>query len=138
MRRPLYHAITRGIRVTVRPVYLPEQSRPAQGHFVFAYFVRVENVGPETVQLVRRRWIIEDANGVMQEIEGEGVVGEQPVLPPGAVHEYQSFCPLRAPRGSMHGSYRFRVEGGSDFDARIPRFELDAEPFDDARRPADD
>ncbi len=137
MRRPFSHAVTEGIRVTVRPLYLPEQSRPTQGHFLFAYFVRLENVGRETVQLLRRHWIIEDAAAGTNEVEGEGVVGEQPVLAPGAVHEYQSFCPLRAPRGSMHGTYRFRREDGSLFDAVIPRFELEAEAADGTWRRED-
>lgn len=122
-----FYRETQGIRITVRPRYLPEQSRPSQRHFVFAYFVRIENVGREAAQLVSRRWLIHDSSGRDTEVEGEGVVGEQPVLSPGRVHEYQSFCVLQSGSGHMEGSYRFVRGDGSSFDALIPRFILDAE-----------
>ena len=120
------------IRITVRPRYLPEQSRPSQRHFVFAYSVRVENVSTETAQLVSRRWLIHDSAGRDTEVEGEGVVGEQPVLAPGRVHEYQSFCVLQSGSGHMEGAYRFVRVDGTGFEARIPRFILDAEQAPDA------
>ncbi len=132
MPRAFFYRETEGIRITVRPRYVPEQSRPSQRHFVFAYNVRVENVSQETAQLVSRRWLIHDSVGRDTEVEGEGVVGEQPVLAPGRVHEYQSFCVLQSGSGHMEGSYRFVRADGSAFEAQIPRFILDAEQAPDA------
>jgi ApaG protein len=130
--RAFFYRETEGIRITVRPRYVPEQSRPSQRHFVFAYYVRIENVGQGTAQLVSRRWFIHDSVGRDTEVEGEGVVGEQPVLAPGRVHEYQSFCVLQSGSGHMEGSYRFVRADGSAFEAQIPRFILDAEQAPDA------
>jgi ApaG protein len=130
--RAFFYRETEGIRITVRPRYVPEQSRPSQRHFVFAYYVRIENVSQETAQLVSRRWLIHDSVGRDTEVEGEGVVGEQPVLAPGRVHEYQSFCVLQSGSGHMEGSYRFVRADGSAFEAQIPRFILDAEQAPDA------
>jgi len=130
--RAYFYRETEGIRITVRPRYVPEQSRPSQRHFVFAYYVRIENVGQGTAQLVSRRWFIHDSVGRDTEVEGEGVVGEQPVLAPGRVHEYQSFCVLQSGSGHMEGSYRFVRADGSAFEAQIPRFILDAEQAPDA------
>lgn len=124
---PLFHAITHGIRVSARPRFLAERSRPALGHFVFAYRIRLENVGDRPATLLARRWYIHDEGGEDSEVEGAGVVGEQPLLPPGAVYEYESFCVLRAARGWMEGGYRFVRPDGSAFEALIPRFVLDAE-----------
>jgi ApaG protein len=113
-----------GIRVSAHPFYLPEQSDPEEERYVFSYHVRIENVGEEPAQLLWRHWYIHDPVGGNSEIEGEGVVGEQPTLDPGAVHEYQSFCVLQAPRGHMEGFYEFRRPDGSTFHAPIPRFLL--------------
>ncbi len=124
---PLYYAITEGIRVTVTPRYIAEQSRPALGHFVFAYRVRLENVGDRPAQLLARRWLIHDEAGQDSEVAGEGVVGEQPTLLPGGVYTYQSSAVLRAPRGWMEGEYHFVRPDGMAFDATIPRFVLDAD-----------
>lgn len=129
-QRPFYHAITHGIRVTVRPSYLAMQSRPDAGQWVFAYRVRIENVGEQPAQLLSRRWSIHDSIGVDSEVEGEGVVGEQPLLHPGRVHEYRSFCVLRSPRGSMVGEYRFVRADGEGFVAAIPEFQLRVEDVD--------
>src|SRR5678815_1197203 len=96
-----YYRESNGIRITVRPAYLREQSEPAAGHYVFAYLVRIENVGDKAAQLVSRRWLIHDSIGEDTEVEGEGVVGEQPRIPPGEVHEYQSFCILKSSEGYM-------------------------------------
>ncbi len=123
---PLYYRITEGVRITARPTYLPAQSRPALGHYVFAYFVRIENVGSAAVQLVSRLWQIHDSIGEDTEVQGEGVVGEQPVIAPRGVHEYQSYCVLKSPDGHMEGHYSFVRPDGSTFDAQIPRFLLDA------------
>jgi ApaG protein len=124
MARPFYYCQTDGIRITVRPEYAAEQSQPALRQYVFAYNVRIENVGESTAQLLARRWLIHDDVGQDTEVVGDGVVGLQPVLAPGRVHEYQSFCVLKAPSGYMEGAYRFRREDGSTFEARIPRFFL--------------
>ncbi len=118
--------MTDGIRVTVRPVYLPEQSIPEQQQFVFAYFVRIENVGARSAQLLLRRWRIHDSIGEDTEVAGDGVVGEQPLLARGGVHEYQSFCVLKSASGYMEGEYRFVRDDTSQFDATIPRFTLAA------------
>ena len=124
----MYSETTRSIRVTVKPFFLEDQSSPGDNHFVWAYQVRIENKGQETVQLRRRHWRITDAMGRMQEVRGPGVVGEQPVLAPGEAFEYTSACPLTTPFGSMHGSYQMVTEGGARFEAEIARFEL-AEPY---------
>jgi ApaG protein len=127
MPPPFFYQQTEGIRITVRPEYLAEQSRPSQRHFVFAYRVRIENVSQQASQLVTRHWHIHDSVGRDTEVEGEGVVGEQPVISPGKVHEYQSFCVLQSGSGHMEGTYRFVRADGTSFDALIPRFILDAE-----------
>src|SRR5205807_10508941 len=98
---------------------------PERQQFVFAYFVRLENVGPGQAQLISRRWAIHDDIGEDTEVQGEGVVGEQPVLASGQVHEYQSFCVLKSRSGYMEGYYHFIREDDSEFDAVIPRFVLD-------------
>ncbi|HTO73208.1 MAG TPA: Co2+/Mg2+ efflux protein ApaG [Gemmatimonadales bacterium] len=126
MSKSFYYRLTNGIRITVRPQFLPDRSRPAAGEFVFVYQVRIENVSGRTVQLLRRRWLIHDAVGEDQVVEGDGVVGQQPVLEAGEVHEYQSFCVLRSQAGHMEGQYFFEAEDGTLFAADIPRFELDA------------
>jgi ApaG protein len=115
---------TRGVRVQVQSVYVPERSAPEQKHYFFAYRVRISNVGQETVRLVTREWIISDADGNVERVHGPGVVGEQPVLEPGESFEYTSFCPLPTPIGSMHGSYQMMAAGGERFDAVIAPFSL--------------
>lgn len=124
--RPFYYLETLGVRVTVRPRYLPEQSLPEGSRYVFAYFVRIENVGAQPVQLLARRWLIHDSVGEDLEVTGDGVVGRQPTLLPGEVHEYNSFCILKSPRGHMEGHYRFTRADGSELLAGIPRFDLEA------------
>jgi len=121
-----FYRITNGVRITVRPLFLPEHSEPHANRYVFAYFIRIENVGEQPAQLLRRRWLIHDSIGEDTEVEGEGVVGEQPLLGPGDVHQYQSFCVLKSRRGHMEGTYHFVRADGTPFDAVIPRFELDA------------
>jgi len=117
-------ATTRGVRVQVRSAYIPERSAPQQGHYFFAYFVRISNVGSETVQLVTRKWVITDADGNVERVHGPGVVGEQPVLEPGESFEYSSFCPLPTPIGSMQGTYQMVAASGEKFDAVIAPFSL--------------
>lgn len=122
----MYTETTRGITVTVQPIFLEDQSSPAEGHYVWAYRVRIENKGAETVQLMRRHWKITDALGRMQEVEGAGVVGEQPVLEPGESYEYTSGTPLATPSGIMMGTYRMETGEGETFDVSIPAFSLDS------------
>lgn len=110
--------------ITVRPQFLPEHSSPEEEQFVFAYTVTIRNTGETTAQLVSRHWIITDANNRIEEVKGEGVVGEQPILQPGDAFEYTSGCPLPTPVGSMKGSYLFVAEDGTQFEAAIPEFVL--------------
>ncbi len=122
-----YSATTRGIVVSVQTVYLADQSDPDAGTWVWAYQVRIENHGPDTVQLLRRTWRITDANGRMQVVEGPGVVGEQPTLAQGEAFEYTSGTPLGTASGFMAGTYHMVVPGtGEAFDAAIPTFSLDS------------
>src|SRR5947209_6816791 len=122
----MYSETTRSITVTVKPIYLEDQSSPAENHYVWAYQVRIENNGPETVQLRRRHWRITDAFGRMQEVRGAGVVGEQPVLGPGDAFEYTSGTPLPTPSGIMVGTYEMETKGGENFAVAIPAFSLDS------------
>lgn len=126
-KRAFYYQETNDIRITVQPLYLREQSQPELNRYVFAYFVRIENVGKKRVQLLSRRWLIHDAGGDDQEVVGDGVVGEQPILAAGGVHEYNSFCILQSPEGAMEGAYRFVGSDDVLFDAEIPRFYLNAD-----------
>ena len=123
-RRPFYYRETEGIRITVRPVYLEDQSMPVVRRYVFVYFIRIENVAQRVVQLLSRHWYIHDSIGEDYEVVGDGVVGEQPTIHPGGVHEYNSFCVLKSPDGHMEGSYRFVCDDNTSFDATIPRFLL--------------
>lgn len=122
----MYSETTRAIRVTVRPMFLEDQSAPDDGRYVWAYNVRIENTGDETVQLRDRYWRITDALGRVQEVRGAGVVGEQPVLQPGESFEYTSGTPLATPSGIMDGSYQMVTDAGERFDVRIPAFSLDS------------
>ena len=115
---------TRGIRVQVQSFNDAERSAPQENYYFFAYQVRITNVGSESAQLVGRHWVITDANGEVQKVQGDGVVGEQPVIAPGDTFEYTSFCPLTTPVGSMHGTYRMLSAGGDNFDAVIAPFAL--------------
>lgn len=126
----MFYRITDGIRVTARPRYSRAHSSPDANRYVFIYRIRIENVGDSTVQLLWRHWYIHDDVGGDSEVEGEGVVGEQPVLAPGESHEYESFCILQGPTGSMQGYYEFQRTDGTIFRAAIPRFPLVAEPHD--------
>ena len=118
------NATTDGIRITVRSFYVPEQSAPRAQRYVFAYTVRIANEGQVTAQLRTRHWIITDADGNIDEVRGDGVVGAQPTLKPGQHFEYTSGCVLKTPRGKMHGTYRMHREDGRVFDAVIAPFEL--------------
>jgi ApaG protein len=110
--------------VSVRPRYLPEQSDPSASRYAFAYTVTVRNTGQVAAQLISRHWIITDGEGRIEEVRGEGVVGEQPTLQPGEAFEYTSGCPLATPVGSMSGSYHCVAADGTAFEANIPEFVL--------------
>jgi len=122
----MYSETTRSIKVTVKPVYLEDQSAPADNHYVWAYHVRIENQGRETVQLRRRHWRITDGFGRIQEVRGPGVVGEQPLLAPGATYEYTSGTPLSTPTGIKVGTYEMETPQGESFAVAIPAFSLDS------------
>ena len=112
--------------VEVRPQYLPQQSAPLEGLFVFAYTITITNTGEIAAQLIARTWNVNDANGHTEKVRGLGVVGQQPLLRPGQSFEYTSGTRLRTPTGTMHGSYLCVSEDGERFDADIPMFVLDA------------
>jgi ApaG protein len=122
--RSVYQALTRHILVRVAPTYTPEESDPDEGRYVWSYIVEIENHGPETVQLISRHWIITDARNRVEEVRGEGVVGEQPTLSPREAFRYNSACPLTTPSGAMRGSYRLMTDTGEPFDIEIPEFSL--------------
>lgn len=116
--------ITRDIVVRVSVSYLPEQSEPDRGRWFWAYHIRIENEGHQAVQLLTRHWVITDGRGSRHSVEGEGVVGEQPMIAPGASYDYVSGCPLATPTGSMQGNYRMIGADGMEFDVAIPKFSL--------------
>ncbi|MEJ2410993.1 MAG: Co2+/Mg2+ efflux protein ApaG [Novosphingobium sp.] len=119
-------AITDGVTVRVAVNFLPEQSRIEAGKWFWVYHIRIENETPRTMQLISRHWRITDGHGEVSVVDGEGVVGEQPMLRPGASHDYVSGCPLSTPQGSMEGYYTFRRTDGAEFKALIPFFPLAA------------
>ena len=128
----MYTASTKSITIIVQPSYLEEESTPADNQFRWAYHVRIENQGRETVKLLSRYWRITDARGRVQEVRGPGVVGEQPVLKPGQAFEYRSWTPLPTPHGIMVGTYQMEREDGAIFDVAIPAFSLDS-PYQTVR-----
>lgn len=116
---------TEGVKISVETLYQAEYSNPAGEHFMFAYKIRIENLSDYAVQLLRRQWVIFDSNGIHREVEGEGVVGQQPVILPGDHHEYVSGCNLRTEIGSMRGSYQMqRLLDTKTFAVNIPEFHL--------------
>ena len=117
-------AITRDIAVRVAVSYLAEQSDPSSSRWFWSYHVRIENGSGKAVQLLSRSWTIIDGHGHVHDVTGEGVVGEMPLIAPGASFDYVSGCPLDTPSGMMSGSYRLVDENGSAFDVAIPRFHL--------------
>ena len=119
-----HSAETRGIVVRVSVSFLPEQSEPSNGRWFWAYHIRLENHVHQEVQLLTRRWVITDGRGARHSVEGEGVVGEQPVIGPSQSYDYVSGCPLDTPTGAMEGSYQMIGADGEIFDVRIPRFLL--------------
>ena len=117
-------ATTRGVRVQVESLYVPERSSPRDQQYFFAYHVRISNVGTDTVKLISREWTITDADGEVERVSGPGVVGEQPELIPGRSFEYTSFCPLKTSVGAMFGVYHMVTSDGDKFEATIAPFTL--------------
>lgn len=121
----MYTQITDRVKVSVETVYQSEYSNPEKEHFMFAYKIKIQNLGDQSVQLLRRHWWIFDSTGTVREVEGEGVVGEQPIIDPGETHEYVSGCNLKSDMGSMWGTYQMlRLLDNSKFDVKIPNFQL--------------
>lgn len=117
--------VTQGVKVSVETEYQPAYSSPSQHHYVFTYRISIENNSPQTVQLRRRHWHIRDANNLAREVEGEGVVGQQPVLEAGQTHEYVSGCNLKSGMGKMFGTFLMeRLIDGKQFNVRIPEFTM--------------
>ena len=119
-------ATTRDISVSVETSYLEKQSDPDEQYFVWAYRITIANHSDQTVQLLTRHWKISDGQGRVQEVRGDGVIGEQPILEPGASYTYSSGTPLQTPSGFMHGSYQMQSDDGERFDVDIPAFSLDS------------
>lgn len=117
-------ATTEGVHIHVTAHYSNEHSNPLSNHWFFLYTIRIRNDRSEQVQLLSRHWVITDATGEVREVQGEGVVGKQPLIQPGEAFEYTSGCPLETPFGEMEGTYQMVREDGSSFEARIGRFQL--------------
>ncbi|MGZ3410340.1 MAG: Co2+/Mg2+ efflux protein ApaG [Xanthobacteraceae bacterium] len=122
----MYQSVTRKIEVSVTPRFMPERSSAEKNYFFWSYTIEITNRGDEVVQLKTRHWKITDAFGRMQEVKGAGVVGEEPVLKPGASYEYTSGVPLQTPSGIMVGSYGMVSQSGDKFDIAVPAFSLDS------------
>lgn len=122
----IYTEITNDIRIIVQPKFVEQDSDLIAKRFVFIYFITIENMGQEPVQLMRRYWYIQDSVGEDHEVSGDGVIGKQPKILPGEAHNYNSFCVLKSFEGSMEGHYEMRREDGSRFRVVIPRFLLKA------------
>lgn len=120
-------AVTRDIRVTVRPTYEPDHSEPGENRYIFSYHVTIRNEGEETVTLMNRHWIIINGEGDREEVSGPGVVGFTPTINPGEEFDYSSYCPLDTVFGTMEGSYGMITPQGESFDVEIGRFYLVAE-----------
>lgn len=121
-----FQQTTDGIRITVLPYYSRAHSDPAEPRYVFAYRIRIDNLSDATAQLLWRHWDIHDPVAGDSQVEGEGVIGQQPVIAPGESHEYESFCVLRGPTGHMEGFYRLRRTDGTVFRVAVPRFTMRA------------
>jgi ApaG protein len=122
----MYEAVTRDVRIRVTPQYLEEESAPEEGRFFWSYTIDIRNEGTEIVQLRSRHWRITNAEGHTEEVRGPGVVGQTPVLMPGASFRYTSGCPLSTPSGIMVGTYQMTTEAGELFNVDIPAFSLDS------------
>jgi ApaG protein len=121
-------AVTHGVRVSVQSEYAPDRSRPSEKQWFFLYTITIANESPETVQLMTRHWVITNAEGEVQNVDGPGVVGQQPVLAPGESFTYTSGCPLETSFGRMEGTYQMVTPAGEAFDVVIAPFTL-SEPY---------
>lgn len=119
-----YSEVTENFLVEVEPAYVSEHSLPEENHYFFAYNIRIKNLGQRKAQLASRHWVIIDGNKKREEVEGDGVVGEQPFFEPGTIYEYTSFCPLPTPTGNMRGSYLMIDDEGNTFRIKVPLFFL--------------
>jgi ApaG protein len=126
MYQQTFTEISHEISVEVKPVYLQQESDPLSGKHVFAYFISIKNLGSERVQLLKRHWEIHDSTGECYEVNGDGVIGKQPILEPGESHRYNSFCVLKSYQGSMVGYYLMERGGNQPIKVRIPRFLLNS------------
>ena len=124
----MYEAVTRDIRISVKPQFLEDQSSPEEGYFFWAYTIEIANEGEELVQLKSRHWQITDSRGMTENVRGAGVVGQTPVIKPGEKFSYTSGCPLETPSGLMVGQYQMSSASGELFDVAVPAFSLDS-PF---------
>ena len=132
MSKHKFEKVTRDIKVAVVPDFLEEQSEPSESRYLWSYHIRIENTGGEAVQLLSRHWLITDSRGRVREVRGTGVVGEQPVIPPGGAFEYMSGAPLETPSGFMTGTYQMRANSGESFEIAIPLFALES-PYESRR-----
>ena len=132
MEQNRYEETTRNIRISVEPNFLEDQSEPEEGRYVWSYRVTIENRSELTVQLLTRFWRITDGRGRVREIRGDGVIGEQPVIPPGRAFEYTSGAPLETASGFMTGTYGMRASTGESFEVGIPMFVLES-PYEEKR-----
>lgn len=120
----IFTEITHDVRVIVKPVFIEQESDLVAGKYAFTYFITIENMGLEPVQLMRRQWYIADSNGENHEVSGDGVIGKQPVIEPGKAHNYNSYCVLKSYQGSMEGFYEMKKLDGTMIKVVIPRFLL--------------
>jgi len=127
-----YEETTRNIRIAVEPNFLDDQSEPQESRYLWSYRITIENNGDLPVQLLSRYWRIIDARGRVREVRGDGVIGEQPVIPPGRAYEYTSGAPLETASGFMSGTYRMRASSGESFEVGIPMFALES-PYEKQR-----
>jgi ApaG protein len=132
MTKRRYEETTRNILIAVEPNFLEDQSEPEEGHYLWSYRITIENHGDIPVQLLSRYWRITDARGVVREVRGDGVIGEQPTIPPGRAYEYTSGAPLATASGFMTGTYRMRASSGESFEVGIPMFALES-PYEKQR-----
>jgi ApaG protein len=116
--------MTRGFRVSVSPAFVPHESDRGASQFVFGYRVTIRNESGQSARLVSRRWLITDGQGRQRLVEGEGVLGKQPLIPPGHAHVYSSHCPLKTPWGTMEGVYAMQGEDGEQFEIQVGKFFL--------------
>jgi ApaG protein len=124
MYQPTFIEVSHDISVEVKPIYLQQESSPVADKHVFVYFVTIRNMGDQPVQLLRRHWEIKDSGGQDHEVDGAGVIGQQPTIGSGAEHDYNSFCVLKSYRGSMQGYYTMERKDGKLIKVRIPEFLL--------------